>query len=260
MAAIAQPAVSRSGDRAVRTGSIHLPLAYACAAVGVLGFAPSFWIPVLSGRIDLAPILYVHAFVFYAWLALFVVQARLIAAGRTARHREMGVLGVSVATAMCFVGVAAAVNSMRQSVAAGFADQARAFSVVPLTGILFFAALFAVAVFQVRRPEIHKRVMLVATVSLLNAAVGRLFLFVIGVPPPAAGAEPPPVFVTVPAGLITDLLLIPALWHDWKSLGRVHPAYWMAGLALVASQVLRVPLAATSAWGAVAEWMSALLQ
>jgi hypothetical protein len=259
MAVIAHPAVSRSGARAVRTGSLHLHLAYACAAVGVLGFAPSFWWPLLTGRFDLAPILYVHAAVFYGWLALFVVQARMIAARRMARHREIGVLGVSVATAMCFVGVAAAVNSMRQSAAAGFGDQARAFSVVPLTGIAFFAVLFAVAVVNVRRPEVHKRVMLVATVSLLNAAVGRLFLLVIGAPPPAAGAEPPPVFVTVPAGLITDLLLLPALWHDWKTRGRVHPAYWVAGLALVASQVLRIPVAATPAWQAVAGWISTLL-
>jgi hypothetical protein len=177
--------------------------------------------------------------VFYGWLALFVAQARLVAAGRTARHRELGVLGVSVATAMCFVGVAAAVGSMRQTAAAGFTEQALGFSVVPLTGIAFFAVLFALAVINVRRPDVHKRLMLVATVSLLNAAVGRLFVLAVGGPPPAAGVEPPPVLFTVPAGLLADLLLVPALVHDWKTRGRVHPTYWVAGAALVASQLLR---------------------
>lgn len=259
MSVIAQPAAARPVARAARTGSIHLQLAYACAAVGVLGFAPSFWFPLLTGRGTLAPILYLHAFVFYGWLALFVAQARLVATGRTARHRELGVLGVSVATAMCFVGVAAAVGSMRQTAAAGFTEQALGFSVVPLTGIAFFAVLFALAVINVRRPDVHRRLMLVATVSLLNAAVGRLFLLAVGGPPPAAGVEPPPVLFTVPAGLLTDLLLVPALVHDWKTLGRVHPTYWVAGAALVASQLLRVPLAASPAWHAVAGWVSATL-
>ena len=76
---------------------------------------------------------------------------------------------------------------------------------------------------------------------------------------PAAGAEPPPVLVTVPAGLLTDLLLVPALWHDRKTRGQVHPVYWIAGAALVASQLLRVPLAASPAWHAVAGWVSAVL-
>jgi len=258
MPAIAHPAATRF-DAPARTGSIHLRLAYACAAVGVIGFAPSFWLPLMTGRVTLAPVLYLHAFVFYGWLALFVVQARLVATGRTAQHRDLGVLGVSVATAMCFVGVAAAVGSLRQSAAAGFAAQALGFSVVPLTGIAFFAVVFALAVLNVRRPDVHKRLMLVATVSLLNAAVGRLFLLAVGGPPPVAGAEPPPVMVTVPASLLTDLLLVPALLHDRKTLGRVHPVYWMAGAALVASQLLRVPLAASPAWHAVAGWVSTVL-
>lgn len=259
MAVMARPIAVSPGTRALKSGSIHLHLAYACAAVGVLGFAPSFWVPLLTGRVTLAPILYLHAAVFYGWLALFVLQARLVAGGRTSRHRELGVFGVSVATAMCFVGVAAAVDSMRKGVRAGFGEQALAFSVVPLTGILFFAALFVIAVVNVRRPDVHRRLMLVATVSLLNAAVGRLVLLVIGGPLPAAGAEPPPVFVTVPAGLLTDLLLVPALWHDWKTRGRIHPAYIWAGAALVGHQLLRVPLAASSAWHAAAAGIAALL-
>lgn len=259
MSAMAPPVVAPPVAGSQRSGATQLPLAYACLAVGVVGFAPSFWMPLVTGRVTLSPILYLHAAVFYGWLALFVVQARLIAAGRTSRHRELGVIGVSLATAMCFVGVAAAVNSVRQSTAAGFGAQALAFSVVPLTGIAFFAAVFAVAVVNVRRPDVHKRLMLVATVSLLNAAVGRLFVLALGAPVPAAGVEPPPVMVTVPAGLITDLLLIPALWHDWKTRGRIHPAFVWGGLALVAHQVLRVPLAASPAWHAIAEAVTGLL-
>ena len=234
-------------------------MAYACAAVGVLGFAPTYWVPLLTGNLTVAPVLHLHAMVFYGWLALFVVQSRLVASRQVSRHRSVGLAGVALATAMCFVGSMAAVDSMRVADAAGFGLAARAFSVVPLTGIAFFAALFVIAVVNVSRPDVHKRLMLVATVSLLNAAVGRLFLLALGQPAPSVAVEPPPVFVTIIPGLLADALLVPALLYDRTHLGRVHRTYWIAGAALIASQFLRVPIASTDMWGRVAAGVNALM-
>jgi hypothetical protein len=171
------------------------------------------------------------------------------------RHRELGVAGVSLATAMCFVGVAAAINSMKQAEAAGFGDQARAFSVVPVTGIIFFAGLIAAALLNVRRPEVHRRLMLIATVSTLNAAVGRLFVLAIGAPLPSTTVAPPPIVVTLIPGLLADLLLIPALIHDKRRLGHVHRTYWIGGAALLASQWLRPVIGHSDAWQAFAGWL-----
>jgi hypothetical protein len=259
MASVAGTTAASHLVTATATHAFYARLAYACLAVGVAGFTPTYWVPLLTGRIDVAPIVHLHAFVFYGWLTLLVVQTRLVAARRITRHREVGVFGVAWATAMCFVGIAAAVNSIRQSDAAGYGEAARAFAVVPITGIFFFAALFAVALLNVQRPEVHKRLMLIATVSLLNAAVGRLFLLTLGMTPPSATVAPAPVFVTIVPGLIADLLLVPALLHDRRHLGHVHRVYWIGGAALVASQLLRVPIAATAAWHAVAQGFVDLL-
>ena len=245
---------------AARTpGAFHFRLACACAAVGVIGFTPSYWAPVLSGTAAFPPIVHLHAAVFYGWLGLMVVQAHLVATRRVAMHREVGVAGVSLATAMCFVGVAAAIGSMKQAEAAGFGEQARAFSVVPITGIFFFAALVAVALLNVRRPEVHRRLMLVATVSILNAAVGRLFALAIGAPSPAATAAPPPIVFTLVPGLLADLLLVPALIHDKRRLGYVHRTYWIGGAALLASQWLRPVIGNSEAWQAFAGWLMGAL-
>lgn len=234
-------------------------MAYACLAVGVIGFAPTYWIPLLTGRIGVAPIVHVHAIVFYGWLTLFAVQARLAMTRRMTRHRELGVFGVSWATAMVFVGIAAAVNSIRQSTAAGYGDAALAFSVVPLTGIVFFGVLFAIALVNVSRPDLHKRLILIATVSLLNAAVGRLVILALGLTPPSATVVPAPVVVTILPGLIADLLLVPAMLHDKRHLGHVHRAYWIGGAALVASQLLRVPISQTGIWHSTAQFVVGLL-
>jgi hypothetical protein len=258
MTAVAETDVSRrvvagTSDR------FYLHMAYLYLAVAIIGFAPTYWLPLVRGTLAVPAIMHLHAVVFYGWLTLLVAQTRFAATRQLTRHRAFGVLGVSLATAMFFVGVAAAVASMRQADAAGFGEAGRAFSVVPLTGIVFFVALFAIAVINVKRLDVHKRLILIATVSMLNAPVGRLFILVLAPTVLEGAAPPPPVFVTVLPGLVTDLLLVPAMLQDRKKLGHVHRVYWVGGAALVASQLLRVPIAATDTWQSIAGGVLALM-
>jgi hypothetical protein len=152
---------------------------------------------------------------------------------------------------MCFIGLAVAVDSIRTMDAAGFGDAGRRFAIVPVTAITLFAGMFAVALLNVSKPEVHKRVLLAATASLLQAAVGRWFVLALAPPRPAGmigPPSPPPVAVSVGPGLVVDLLIVFAMVHDRRTTGRVHWAYWIALAVIVAVQVLRVPLSATSAW------------
>jgi hypothetical protein len=249
-AGVARPVAVTSGHR------FYVRMAAVCLAVAVVGFSPTYWVPLFRGTLAVPAISHVHATVFYGWTALFLVQTWLIGHRRFSRHRELGVFGVALATAMIFVGMAAAVVSLKQSTADGFGPAAKAFTIVPVSAILFFAALFTVALLQVRRLETHKRLMLVATVSLLQAAVGRWFVLFLA-PASVGGApvSPPPVFVTIMPGLVSDLLIVAAMTYDRRTIGRVHPVYWIAGGALVALQVLRVPMSTTAAWTQVANWL-----
>jgi len=253
MTAIAEPDVARRVVVAMGQ-RFYVQLAAACVAVAVIGFAPTYWIPLFRGTLQVTPLTHVHGALFYGWTLLFLAQAWLAASRKMTRHREFGVFGVAVATAMCFVGMAAAIASLKQGTADGFGDASRAFAIVPVSGIAFFAGLFTLALLKVRRLETHKRLLIVATVSLLQAAVGRVFLVALA-PPGAAALGPPPVFVTILPGLVGDLLIVWAMIHDRKTRGHVHPVYWMAGGALVALQVLRVPLSTTPAWTGFATWL-----
>ena len=228
--------------------------AAACLAIGILGFAPTYWIPLLTGRLEIAPLAHVHALVFYGWLVVFLRQSQLAASGEMKRHRELGVAGVALATAMCFVGLGMAILSIRQADVAGFGAAARSFAIVPLTAVAVFAVLFVVALRNIARPDIHKRLMLVNTAALLQAAVGRWFLLLFAPETLAGGAaplQPPPVAVTVGPSLIVDLLIVWGMVHDRRSRGRVHPVYWIAGGAVLAVQLLRVPVSMMPAWQAV---------
>src|SRR5688572_5345102 len=163
----------------------YVRMAAMFVGVAVVGFAPTYWVPMLRGTLDVPPFAHLHAVVFYGWTLLFLRQTSLAASGRMTRHRELGVAGVALATAMLLVGLGLSVNSLRRFEAAGLSESGRAFAIVSVSAITLFAALFTVAVFNVKRPDIHKRVMLVATVSLLQAAIARWFVYFLAPDVPA---------------------------------------------------------------------------
>lgn len=241
------------------TDRFYARMAVACLAVGVIGFAPTYWVPLLRGSLRVPPLAHAHALVFYGWLLLFVRQSALAASGQYVRHRAWGLFGIALATGMFFVGLGMSIHSLKESIADGFEPAARAFTIVPISGIILFAILFALAIANVRDSDVHKRLMLVNTAGLLQAAVGRWFLLFLAPPaPPGVPVSPPPVFVTVMPGVAVDLLIVAGMIYDWRTRGRVHRVYWIAGGVTLAVQVLRVPLSQTNAWITMTHWLLAL--
>lgn len=235
----AAPRVLRSYDRAFYTG-----MALAAAATVLLGFARTFF---LRSHFDTTPLAWpfvVHGTVFTAWIALFVVQTSLIAARRVATHRRLGWAGAGLAVAMVCVALLAAVTAGRRDIAAGYVEESLTFFATPVFSMIVFASLLGTAVALRTRAETHKRLMLLATVSLLDAAVARW---------------PFPSLVGTELGYygITDAFILAAIAYDFVSRRGVHPAYVWGGLAIVAGQGLRDVLGATAPWHALA---SAVLQ
>lgn len=239
----------------VRRSYFYVWSALACAAVAFLGFTPTYFAPLAAGSLDAKPIVHIHGIVFFSWTLFFTWQAWLAASGQTMRHRDVGLIGISFATAMTLLGLTVAVTSATRAAGLGFLGDAKHFMVVPVAGIVTFAVLFAFAITYVRNKEVHKRLMLVATASILDAAVARWFLTFLA-PPPAPGASPvPPVGVALPPALLVDLFIIAGIIHDWRTRGRPHPVYLIAGGAVLVQQLLRAPVSTTAAWNGIAEWL-----
>jgi hypothetical protein len=209
----------------------YFHMALACMAVAFLGFAPTYWLPLAHRTFSASPIVHLHGLLFFTWTVFFAFQSWLAASGRVARHRAIGMAGVSLATTMVIFGFLVSVHVMKQSAAIGQTDAGLAFSIVPLSGIGFFAVVFSLAIANVRQAETHKRLMLLAGISLLDAAVARWFLTFLAPPGPPG---PPPVAVTV--------------IHDWRTRERVHPVYVYGGIALIAVKILNLPVSMTPAW------------
>ena len=239
----------------VRGSYFYVWCALGCAVVAFLGFTPTYFAPLVRGSFSASPIVHIHGIVFFSWTLFFTYQAWLVANGRTMRHRDVGLIGISLATAMTFLGLLVAVASATRAGALGFLGDAKHFMIVPVAGISTFAVLFAIAIANVKNKEVHKRLMLVATASILDAAVARWFLTFLA-PPPAPGASPvPPVNVAIGPALLVDLFIIAGIVHDWRTRGRPHPAYLIAGGAVLAQQLLRAPISTTAAWDGIAAWL-----
>lgn len=221
-------------DRLFYTG-----MAIAAAVVVFVGFAPTYF---LRGGYQTTPLpiyLQVHGALFTMWIALFIAQTSLVAVRRTSVHRRLGWATAALAAVMVVMGTTAGIFSMRTQVEAGNVQPAQAFLTTPLFSMTAFAAFVAAAVTRRRDVQAHKRLMLLATISILDAAVARL---------------PFEVFRTsswayLPA---TDLLLAVAILYDLASRRAVHPAYLWGGLLLVVEQALRIPVGESAVWQAIA--------
>lgn len=223
----------------------YVGMALAGVAIAFGGFVPTYWAKLAGGGFRGAPILHIHGVLFFTWTLFFLVQTALVATGRTPNHRQWGLAGISLATAMGITIVLAALNSIKVAQGIGMGDEARRFTIVSLSGLALFVIFLTLAIANVRNPEVHKRWMLLAMVPLSHAAMARLFMKAFA---PADAKGPPPVFVAVPPGLFVDLLVLVAMVYDWRTRGRPHRVYVIGGALLLATQLLSVPIGASDAW------------
>lgn len=239
--------------------TFYVGMASVCAAIAVLGFLPTYWIPVASGTSGRAPMLHLHGLVFSAWPFLFLTQARLAPTGRFEHHRALGFVGISLVTAMMFAGIGVINMAVERGIAGGFEARARSFAIVPFSLLVAFAGLVGAALANVRRPDAHMRLMLAASTAVLPPAFARILLLLLapeGTPPIGQGPPPTVVFALLPSAC-SNLLLIGAMWYDWRRQGRVHPAYLVAGALLAVIQVARIPISTTAAWLQFTHWLEA---
>jgi hypothetical protein len=225
--------------------------------IALTGFLPTYWLPMLRGS-SFPPILHIHGSIFIAWNALFFWQALLVANGRTPDHRNWGMLGIAIATAMVISVLLAVLSSYVRAAAIGMELQARAFSAVSLLGILYFAVVFTLAIRAVRIPDVHRRLMYGASVPLLQAAVARWFQAALA-PPGAVG--PPLVVFSIPPGILVWLaFFVPLFLHDRRTLGHIHPASLRVSAAALAVILLPLLLGPSAAWAGFTEAFAGLAQ
>lgn len=219
-----------------------LAMAIAIATIVFVGFAPTFYLRGWYHTEALPSVFQVHGLVFTAWVVLYVAQTALVSMRRTDIHRRLGLLGGALALLMLVVGYTAAIAAARRGFVTPGLPPPLVFLAVPAFDLVAFAGLVGTALYQRRKPAAHKRLMFLATVAVLTAAIARL-PYVLPLGPPAFFG-------------LTDLLIVAAMAFDRWTRGRIHPALFWGGLLLVISQPLRLFVSGTDTWMTIALWLT----
>jgi hypothetical protein len=230
---------SKTGERIFYTG-----MAVAILLTVFGGFSRTFYLRGYFQQIQpLIPLLIVHGIVFTSWIVLFIVQTSLVATKRTRTHMRLGVAGGVLAALMIVIGTITAIVRAKTAVSPIPGVNPLSFLTIPLGDLLVFGILIASAFYFRRKPDIHKRVMLLATVAILPAAVARLpFDFI------QRGG--PLMFFG-----LSDLFILPVLIYDIVTRGKPHRATVLAAILIIASHPLRLIIGGTHAWIAFATWL-----
>jgi uncharacterized membrane protein YozB (DUF420 family) len=221
-------------------------MAIAMAVTVFVGFAPTFYLrfyfhaPTPSGATSLTQLAQLHGALFSSWVVLFIVQTSLVAKHNVAMHRQLGIAGAVLAAVMTVVGVTTAIKAAARGAVPPGADPL-GFLAIPIGDMLMFSIFVASAFFWRRNREAHKRLMLLAYISIVAAATARL---------PGVLPLGPLWFY----GLAFIFLLI-AVVYDLGSRHRVHNAYIWGGALLVASVPLRLTVSGTGTWRAIAQFL-----
>ena len=219
----------RSQPRRFYVGMALLMIAFVVA-----GFWPSYFGALFRGVIVERPwVIHVHFVVFMGWMALLLTQVILVSLGRTRVHRKLGTFGIGYGFLVLFVGLVVTFAAPILHLAAGEweMDRAASFIILPLGDMVLFAGFFGAAVFFRSQPEIHKRLIVLATVALLFAAAARLAF---------QGPR-----LTLLLLWLSPLLV--AMGYDGVTRRRIHPTY-LIGLAVLLVGFTRVFFMQSEAW------------
>jgi hypothetical protein len=221
-------------------------MAAAMTVVVLVGFARSFFFAFLwpehAPDASTEPIYYVHGAFAAAWMAFAIVQPVLIRNRRVQWHRRAGWIGAVIAGAAVLTGTYVAVLSAARRPGDPLPATPLDFLGVIVSGIVMFGVFVGLAVFYRRNGPVHKRLIYLATINLLQAAVVRIPLSFLHFAGP---------WRTYP---VAYAFVLPLFIWDFSVLRRIHPATLWGGLGIIVSLPVRLWLSGTAAWLAVAEW------
>ncbi|HET7130677.1 MAG TPA: hypothetical protein VFJ95_00460 [Gammaproteobacteria bacterium] len=226
---------------------LYVGVALLIAAIVFVGFSPSFYGTFVQG-VAHPWIIHVHAAVYVGWLVLLFAQAVLAARGQIAVHRKVGNFGIAYGALVWVLGLIVAVAMPVINVHTGVwpTERAERFLAVPLGDMVLFGGFFGAAVAYRGKPEIHKRLIVLAAVAVMFAAVGRAASAV-----SILAGDPNAFTGRAPRLALWYSPVLVAMAHDLVTKRRIHPVYWI-GVVAMAAAFLRIPYSQTEQWRGVA--------
>jgi hypothetical protein len=204
--------------------SIILPI------IAIWGFVPSY-AGMYAGNFTIHWLAHVHGAMMTAWLFLYIGQTYLAAKGNYRYHKKLGVYGVALGIV---IWVSMGVVSVRALIGNPTPLDSFLFDVllVQLYGMFVFGLFFTWGILVRKKTEEHKRLLFLATLVLLQAALDRIPFLQSG----------------LRAFIAMDLMLIQLFIYDLVTLKRIHKITWIGLFTYVLAQVTVILSFGSPAW------------
>ena len=202
----------------------YLCMSLVLAALVIAGFSRTVNTSLFHADPPRPLLLWIHGAAFSTWIVFFFAQSALVRARKVSVHRLLGWFGAALAAVMVVLGFTIAIVMARFDTLVLHQKGVDAFLSIPFGDMIIFGSCMALAIYWRKKPEYHRRLILIASCQLMDAAIGRFdFMFDHNLFFPAL-----------------DCLIVLAMARDWLVDGRVHKVYLYALPAMIVVQSLAV--------------------
>lgn len=196
------------------------------------GFGMTYWYPLANGTLRPAPpVVHLHGAVYFCWMILLVAQPLLVNARNVALHRSVGTFGIALATSVLFMGMVITLLGAaggRENPSANYYHGIY----LGFMAVLGFGTLFTLAIRNVRRPDIHRRLILLAMLPILPPGIHRFYMVPLGLTS----------FPIAAMYLTLDAMALAIVVQEWRSTKRVS-GYTVFGVGwILLQQALHYPV------------------
>jgi hypothetical protein len=207
------------------------------ALLVLTGFSRTFFLPMARGTLAKPLVVHAHGALFFAWTALLVLQAFLAASKRLRLHRRIGSFAGWLIIPMLLMGTIVATRDTVHDFHTGDGNAGLSFFYGELADLAMFGLLAGAAMLLRNRPEFHKRWVILGSLGLLGAAMGRI--------PEIHGYV-----LYIFLGLIASVAL-----YDFATRRTLHLASIIGASVLLALNLSEEPIGNTQAWLSVSHRM-----
>jgi len=204
----------------LRRRPVYVAVSVMVTLIAAAGFLPGMVKKALDGTIPPNAIIHVHVVVYGVWLALFFVQTVNAALGRMRQHRKIGKWLIAYGVLMWVIGEWVTLSRFYREIHWGHPGMARDVSLAPFVDMVAFPFVFGAAIYYRRKPEVHKRMMVVTATMLVYAAMIRIQF--------PSFLKSYAVFM-----VIWTAPVLVGIAHDWYTRRLIHRAYVIGLLVLV---------------------------
>ncbi len=226
----------------------YFGLSVLLAILATIGFWPLYFRPLLTGTVEADAVIHIHATVYVGWLALFIFQCGLIATGNIRLHRRIGNFGFVYGCGVILVGLATTIVRFSTKLSEGGIEAVQNTALAPMTDMLLFSAFFGAAAYNRNRPELHKRLMIVAASSILIASIARF----------VGNFELEPAMRHTARLILWLSPILLAMGFDFYSRRIIHPVYMIGAVAITLFN-FRIPLQYTDTWMRFTHWLASVI-